>query len=142
AEPAAEQPAEPAPAPTEASAPEPAPVDLAALNIALEPVAGGLRSPIGLAHAGDGSGRLFVLEKAGVIRIIQDGQVLPQPFLDITDRVGSSGSEQGLLGLAFHPEYASTGFFFVNYTNAAGDTVVSRFRVTEEPNRADPTSEE
>src|SRR5690606_8141516 len=110
AEPAAEQPAEPAPAPTEASAPEPAPVDLAALNIALEPVAGGLRSPIGLAHAGDGSGRLFVLEKAGVIRIIQDGQVLPQPFLDITDRVGSSGSEQGLLGLAFHPEYASTGF--------------------------------
>ncbi|HLV45355.1 MAG TPA: PQQ-dependent sugar dehydrogenase [Aggregatilineales bacterium] len=142
AEPAAEQPAEPAPAPTEASAPEPAPVDLAALNIALEPVAGGLRSPIGLAHAGDGSGRLFVLEKAGVIRIIQDGQVLPQPFLDITDRVGSSGSEQGLLGLAFHPEYASTGFFFVNYTNAAGDTVVSRFRVTEDPNRADPTSEE
>ena len=142
AEPAAEQPAEPAPAPTEASAPEPAPVDLAALNIALEPVAGGLRSPIGLAHAGDGSGRLFVLEKAGVIRIIQDGQVLPQPFLDLTDRVGSSGSEQGLLGLAFHPEYASTGFFFVNYTNAAGDTVVSRFRVTEDPNRADPTSEE
>ncbi|HQA68915.1 MAG TPA: PQQ-dependent sugar dehydrogenase, partial [Aggregatilineales bacterium] len=142
AEPAAEQPAEPSPAPTEASAPESAQVDLTVLNIALEPVAGGLRSPIGLAHAGDGSRRLFVVEKDGTIRIIQDGQLLPQPFLDITDRVGSSGSEQGLLGLAFHPEYASTGFFFVNYTNAAGDTVVSRFRVTEDPNRADPTSEE
>ncbi|HOA24928.1 MAG: PQQ-dependent sugar dehydrogenase [Aggregatilineales bacterium] len=142
AEPAAEQPAEPSPAPTEASAPESAQVDLTVLNIALEPVAGGLRSPIGLAHAGDGSRRLFVVEKDGTIRIIQDGQLLPQPFLDITDRVGSSGSEQGLLGLAFHPEYASTGFFFVNYTDAAGNTVVSRFRVTEDPNRADPASEE
>lgn len=73
AEPAAEQPAEPSPAPTEASAPESAQVDLTVLNIALEPVAGGLRLPIGLAHAGDGSRRLFVVEKDGTIASFRMG---------------------------------------------------------------------
>ena len=79
------------------------PRDLASLSIGLEGVASGLRAPVGIGAAGDGSGRLFVLEKAGIIRIVQGGSVLGRPFLDLTDRVGSGGSEQGLLGIAFHP---------------------------------------
>jgi glucose/arabinose dehydrogenase len=95
-----------------------------------------------LANAGDGSGRLFIVEKQGTIRIFRDGALLSTPFLDITDRVGSSASEQGLLGLAFHPDYTSNGFFFVNYTNRQGDTVVSRFSVSpNNPDRAEPDSE-
>ena len=89
----------------------------------------------------DGSGRLFVIEKVGRIRIMQDGQLLEASFLDITDRVGSSGNEQGLLGLAFHPQYAQNGRFFVNYTDKNGDTSISRFQVTNDPNIADPASE-
>ncbi len=104
-------------------------------------VADGLTQPIGLSTARDGSGRLFVIEKPGQIRIISDGSLLPEPFLDIRDRVGDSGSEQGLLGLAFHPDYEGNGYFFVNYTDHDGDTVVSRFVVSENENRADPDSE-
>jgi glucose/arabinose dehydrogenase len=88
----------------------------------------------------DGSGRLFVIEKAGRIRILQDGQLLPQPFLDITDSVGSRGNEQGLLGLAFHPQYSQNGWFFVNYTDQNGDTVIARFQASGDPNVADPGS--
>ncbi len=89
----------------------------------------------------DGSGRLFILEKAGRIRILQNGQLLDQPFLDISSRVGSSGNEQGLLGLAFHPQYAQNGRFFVNYTDNNGDTVIARYQVSSDPNLADPNSE-
>ena len=99
----------------------------------------GLERPVNL--QADGSGRLFVIEKVGRIRIIQNGQLLPVPFLDITNRVGSGGNEQGLLGLAFHPGYAQNGRFFVNYTNKNGDTVIARYQVTNDPNVADPTSE-
>lgn len=89
----------------------------------------------------DGSGRLFVIEKPGRIRIIENGQLVETPFLDITDRVGSSGNEQGLLGLAFHPQYQENGRFFVNYTDTRGDTVISRFQAAEDPNIVDPNSE-
>jgi glucose/arabinose dehydrogenase len=89
----------------------------------------------------NGSGRLFVLEKAGRIRIIENGQLRETPFLDITDRVGSNGNEQGLLGLAFHPNYQENGHFFVNYTDTRGDTVIARFQVSNDPNVADPNSE-
>jgi len=105
------------------------------------PVVGGLDTPVGIANAGDGSGRLFVPEKVGRIRLVRAGALIAEPFLDITDRVGSSNNEQGLLGLAFHPEYAQRGTFFVNYTNRQGSTVVSRFSVTGNPDRADPASE-
>ena len=106
------------------------------------PVVFGLQKPLGLAHAGDGSGRLFILEQAGLIRILKDGLLLPTPFLDITDRVGSTGFEQGLLGLAFHPGYAVNGAFYINYTDQQGDTVIARFQVSpDDPNRADPSSE-
>lgn len=101
----------------------------------------GLSAPIGLEDALDGSGRLFALEQPGVIRIIQNGSTLAIPFLDIRNRVGSSGSEQGLLGLAFHPAYTENGYFFVNYTDRNGDTVIARYRVSADPSIADPGSE-
>ena len=110
-------------------------------NYAWETVTSGLVRPVDLQHAGDDSGRLFIIEKVGRIRVLQDGSLLDFPYLDITDRVGSGGNEQGLLGLAFHPNYAVNGLFFVNYTDKNGNTVISRFRVTGDPNVADPTGE-
>jgi glucose/arabinose dehydrogenase len=117
------------------------PVDPASIRVELQSIVGGLDTPVGIAHAGDGSGRLFVLEKVGRIRVVQNGVLLPTPFLDITDRVGSSQNEQGLLGLAFHPNYTANGAFFVNYTDRQGNTVVSRFSVSADPGQADPGSE-
>lgn len=111
-------------------------------DIGLEPVAEGLTQPLAVVDAGDDSGRLFVVEKPGTIRIVQDGAVLPEPFLDITDRVGDGGFEQGLLGLAFAPDYADSGLFYVDYTDEGGNTMVSRFAVTDDPNIADPASEQ
>ncbi len=114
--------------------------DPATVTLALRPVAIGLDQPLFATHAGDGSGRLFVLEKPGRIRIVADGQPAAAPFLDLTDRVRSAGSEQGLLGLAFPPDYATTGYFFVDYTDVTGATVVARFHATT-PDQADPNSE-
>jgi glucose/arabinose dehydrogenase len=102
----------------------------------------GLNAPVGLENAKDGSGRLFAIEQPGLIRIIQNGSLLSTPFLDIRSRVGSSGSEQGLLGLAFHPRYTENGYFFVNYTDLRGDTVIARYRVSADPSLADPTTEQ
>lgn len=105
-------------------------------------IAGNLLRPIGLANAGDGLGRLFIIEQAGVIRVLQDGDLLPVPFLDISDQVDCCG-ERGLLGLAFHPEYARNGEFFVHYSDLNGDTVLARFQVdlAERPDQADPDSQ-
>ena len=103
--------------------------------------AGGFSRPVDVQHAGDGSGRVFVIEQPGRIRIVQDGQVLATPFLDIQERVDDGGNEQGLLGLAFHPNYEGNGFFYVNYNRGGGDTVIARFQVTGDPNVADPDSE-
>ena len=115
-----------------------APVRAAEPVVALQPVATGLLRPVAIAHAGDA--RLFVVQQPGMIAIVEDGVVLPQPFLDIRPLV-SSGGERGLLGLAFHPRYAENGFFFVNYTNLNGDTIVARYSVSaSDPNRADPAS--
>ncbi len=112
-----------------------------AVRLRLQPVTGGLESPLLVTTADDGTDRLFVVEQIGRIRIVEGGRLLPEPFLDIQDRL-VSGGEQGLLGLAFHPEFASNGRFFVNYTDLGGDTVVSEFRVSgSDPDRADPTSE-
>ena len=108
-------------------------------NYIWETIVSGLERPVDLQHAG--YERLFIIEKVGHIRIFQNGQLLDFPYLNINDRVGSGGNEQGLLGLAFHPNYAVHGLFFVNYTDTNGDTVISRFRVTGDPNVADPTSE-
>ncbi len=89
----------------------------------------------------DGSNRLFVLEQPGEIRIIQGGLLLATPFLDIRDRVGSNGSERGLLGIAFHPGYKDSGLFYVDYTDKNGNTSISRFKVGKDPDQADPASE-
>ena len=104
-------------------------------------VASGFAHPVQVTHAGDGSGRLFVVEQPGLIRIIQDGKILDTPFLDIRDLTNDSG-EQGLLGMAFHPDYSSNGYFFVDYTRASdGTTVVARYRRSgTDRNQADPTS--
>jgi glucose/arabinose dehydrogenase len=103
-----------------------------------------LDEPTHAFHAGDGSGRLFVVEKAGRILIVQDGRLQAQPFLDIRDRVGSLGFEQGLFSVAFPPDYANKGYFYVNYTDTEGDTVVARYRLAsaDTPDQADPASEQ
>jgi glucose/arabinose dehydrogenase len=113
-----------------------------AVTLALETVVEDLASPLFVTHAGDGSGRLFVIEKAGKIRIIAEGALLERPFLDIEERVNRNANEQGLLGLAFAPDYAQSGFFFVNYSDSAGDTVIARYQVEPaDANQADPASE-
>ncbi len=96
-------------------------------TLALGTPLSGFTAPVGIGHAGDGSGRLFVIEQGGRIRIVKSGVLLSTPFLDIATRI-SSGGERGLLGLAFPPDYARKGYFYVNYTNPAGDIVISRFR--------------
>lgn len=105
-------------------------------------VARGLRSPVDLGYTPDGTGRLLILEQEGIIRLWQDGKLASEPFLDLRARVGSRGSEQGLLGIAFHPKYAQNGYFYVNYTDRNGDTVIARFQANPpSANLADPASE-
>ncbi|NJK79081.1 MAG: PQQ-dependent sugar dehydrogenase [Chloroflexaceae bacterium] len=103
----------------------------------------GLERPVFITHAGDGSGRIFVVEQEGRIRIIRDGALLETPFLNIPGRVLCCG-ERGLLSVAFPPDYATTGQLYVYYTdqNNNGATVVSRFSISDDPDRADGTSEE
>ena len=115
-----------------------APVTAAAIE--LEPVLTGLSSPLFVTNARDGSGRLFVVERGGVIKVLQPGSTTPTVFLDITTRV-LSGGEQGLLGLAFHPQFASNGRFFVDYTRKPdGATVIAEYQVSAgDPNVADLT---
>ena len=113
---------------------------IAADPIELERLDGSYSLPLLVTHAGDGSGRLFVVEQRGRILIIDRGRLLQTPFLDLTGRVGS-GNEQGLLGLAFHPDFEANGLFFINYTDNRGDTIISRFAVSSDPNRADDSSE-
>ena len=101
----------------------------------------GFTQPLDIQHAGDGSNRLFIVERAGKIRIIENGLVLDVPFLDVSKKVRTNGSEQGLLGLAFHPSYRENGTFFINYTDVNGNTVVSRYQVSGNANQANPKSE-
>ena len=103
------------------------------------PLISGMAKPTDIQFPDDGSGRMFVIEQGGRIRIIENGQMLDPPFLDITDRVGSQGDEQGLLGLAFHPDFKHNPYFYVNYTDLNGNTVIARF--TSNGNTADPASE-
>jgi glucose/arabinose dehydrogenase len=123
--------------------------------ITLVKVQEGFSTPVYVTSANDGSGRLFVVEKGGLIKIINNGTVLPTPFLDLTDRVGNTG-EAGLLSIAFPKDYQTGGYFFVYYNhksdiakpepiddrhNDGKDTVVARFRVTSNPDIADRSSE-
>jgi glucose/arabinose dehydrogenase len=115
------------------------PVGPLADSIRVQTVATGLNNPVHLTTP-PGDGRLFVVEQPGRIRIIENGQLRTTPFLDISARVSCCG-EQGLFSVAFHPNYASNGYFFVNFTDDAGDTRVERFRVsTADSNVADAAS--
>lgn len=111
-------------------------------NLALELVTSGLSRPL-FVTAPAGDRRLFVVEQPGRIRIVEDDTLVATPFLDIRAIVHDLAGEQGLLGLAFHPDYANNGRFFVNYTasDPQGDTVVAEYRVSSDPYVADPTSE-
>ena len=111
----------------------------APLAIRLQEVASGLDAPIFLT-APPGDSRLFILERPGRIRVLQNGNLLGTPFLDIRPLTTTSG-ERGLLSLAFHPQYASNGYFFIYYTNLAGDIVIERRQVSAgNANVADPLS--
>ncbi len=98
-------------------------------------IASGFNRPLYLTQAGDGSQRLFLVEQSGKVWVFKDGAKLPQPFLDLSalisrSALGSGFTEQGLLGLAFHPQYAINGTFYVNYTDRNGSTVVARYQVS------------
>lgn len=107
-------------------------------TIRLQQVGDRFRSPVYLTSPANDA-RLFIVEQAGTIRIVKNGAPLPQPFLDITSKV-RSGGEQGLLSMAFHPDYSNNGYFFVNYTDRNGDTRVERYKVSAEADVADPAS--
>jgi glucose/arabinose dehydrogenase len=102
----------------------------AAFTLTLTPFKSGFASPVFMTSAHDGSGRLFVAEQGGRVKVIsRDGTVLPTPLLDLSARV-SKGTEQGLLGLAFHPNFRTNGKFYVDFTNLAGDTVINEYRLS------------
>ncbi len=132
-------------------------IPLGKIKIRLDLVASGLTAPVYATNAADGSGRLFVVDQAGLIRIIDKGRLLGEPFLDLTDRIvelNSAFDERGLLGLAFHPNYADNGRFFVRYSaprtrgplgpctgtsRGCHEAVVAEFHVSKkDPNKADP----
>jgi glucose/arabinose dehydrogenase len=112
--------------------------DATKIRISFSRVARNLAKPVFITHSGDGSGRLYIVEQDGRIKILLNGTVLGTPFLNISAKV-SKGGERGLLGLAFHPDYAQNGKFYVNYTNTAGDTVIARYTRSANPNVANPT---
>lgn len=119
-------------------------------------VAGGLTAPVSVTHAGDGSGRLFIVDQAGTIRVVAEGVLLPTPFLDLTGEtvaVNPFFDERGVLGLAFHPDYEDNGRFFVRYsvpreggaeepcfdtTRGCHSEVLAEFAVSDDPDVAVP----
>ncbi|MCU0512324.1 MAG: PQQ-dependent sugar dehydrogenase [Anaerolineae bacterium] len=123
------------------AAPDPA-------QFALQPLVAGLRRPLFLTHAGDGSGRLFIMEQGGIIHVTDAQGQDQRIFLDVSALVSADANsnaytERGLLGLAFHPDYARNGTFFINYTDRRGTSVVARYQVSAaDANSADPNSAE
>lgn len=113
----------------------------APVSIALTQVAGGFNNPVSITHAADGSGRLFIVEQSGTIRILNGSTINPDPFLDITGIV-TSGGEQGLLGLAFPPDFATRRTFYIHYTDqtGVGNTSIARFGLTADDDIADPAT--
>jgi glucose/arabinose dehydrogenase len=109
--------------------------------IQLVPVVSGLSNPLFVGHAGDGTNRLFIVERGGTIRVLQPGSSSPTLFLDIHTKVATAGGEQGLLGLAFHPNYAINRRFFVYYSRTSdGAEVIAEYTASaSNPDVADPT---
>ncbi len=111
-----------------------------AIQLTTELAASGFSNPVFLTSPPGDISRMFIVEQhTGKIRIIKNGAVLPIPFLDVGTLL-SPGGEQGLLGMAFHPRYARNGFFYINYTDVNGDTRVMRYKVSSNPDVADPNS--
>ena len=120
-----------------------------AQNVQLTLVADGFHRPLFITHAGDGSGRLFVVEQTGFVHIIQDGKVLDESFLNVSQIVGTgldlsdpdNNSENGLLGMAFHPNYQENGLFYIYYTDQNLNSVLARYQISNaNPNLADRES--
>jgi glucose/arabinose dehydrogenase len=110
-------------------------------NVVFREAVSGLVQPIFITNAGDGSNRLFIVERAGRVRVFKEGSLLAAPFLDIQSLVNDAGSEQGLLALAFHPNYETNGLFYTVYTDGNGSLVLSRFsRSAGSPDLANPNS--
>ena len=109
-------------------------------TLSLTPVASGFQQPVYLTHANDGSSDLYVVEQPGRVKVIENGQVRAQAFLDITGPV-LDGGERGLLSVAFHPQYATNGFVFAYYTDAGGNLQISRFTANRAAKTADPGTE-
>jgi len=122
------------PATTTTAAETPAPRALR-----LERVAGGLASPVHVTSAPAEPGRIYVIEQAGIVRVIENGTVRPEAFLDLRSEI-ASGGERGLLSVAFHPDYAENGRLFVDYTNREGDTRVVEFRANATRTVAEPAT--
>lgn len=109
-------------------------------GVDLEEIITGLDQPVYLTHAGDGSGRLFIVEQDGRVLVMEDPGAEPQPYLDLRAKVRARG-EQGLLSIAFHPSFAGNGYIFASYTNTNGDTVIERYTANPAGNgRPDPDS--
>src|SRR5438067_1740996 len=116
------------------------PLQLIGQEIQTVQIASGITAPTDIQNAADGSGRLFLVQQSGVIRVMRDGALAPQPFLDIHTKTQASG-ERGLLGLAFPQGFAQKQRFYVNYTDLNGDTVIAQYRVSADPDQADAASE-
>jgi glucose/arabinose dehydrogenase len=113
-------------------------------SIAVSPFVSGLTNPVDFQTPDDGSGRIFIVQQTGTIRIISGGSLLASPFLDISSKVNFDGAEQGLLGLAFHPNYSSNRLFYVDYDRLSGaqmQTVIAEYKLTADPNVADVATE-
>lgn len=111
-------------------------------SVTLTKIASGLTNPVQVVSARDGSGRLFVVEKQGVVKVVTGGVVSPTPYLSIVDKVNSSGSEQGLLSLAFSPDFKTKRTFYVHYTskNGIGNSAIEKYSLTANTDIVDPAS--
>ena len=117
-----------------------APPRAEAAGVTLQEIAQGTSSPLSIVNAGDGSGRLFIVEQTGRIRIYKNNTLLTTPFLDVTSLI-SCCNERGLLNVAFEPSYETSGRFYIYYTNTDGDVVVARYTVSGNPDVANPTGQ-
>ena len=111
--------------------------------VTIQPFLSGLNNPLFLTNAKDGTKRIFIVQRGGSIKVVANGSTTPTNFLDITSKVLSSSGEYGLLGLAFHPQFAANGYFFVNYNRVSdGATIIARYKTTDVTNAVgDPNSE-
>jgi glucose/arabinose dehydrogenase len=103
-------------------------------------IAGGLSEPVDMAAPHDNSGRLLIVERTGKIRIFSNGQLQPDIFLDVNGLITTTGTEQGLLGMALDPDFNNNGYFYINYTDTHGDTVIARYTRAKDTNKGSPDS--